>query len=443
MKRSLTLFTAILAYLVSTTGCAQGVAVREVAPPAADRLEAVMWAELDAWFPHCLDLENGGFRAAFDDRWQPLADPAAALVFQSRMTWVAAEVARRRPERRDEFAAYAEHGLGFLAQSMWDKEHGGFYWQVPRPGHAPSPQAELKHVYGNGFAIYAAANVYRLRGDEASLELAQNAYRWIEKHAVDPVNGGYVEALDRAGQPLKPSLDEDGRAVQDVIGTAIGYKSMNTHIHLLEAYTALYRVWPDPELRGRLESLLAIVADRIYVEPGCLNPFFTADWRAVPDHNSFGHNVETTYLLLEAAEALGPDAAARVEARAVKLSGQALAYGWDRERGGVYDAGTAFREPSDTTKVWWAQAEALNAFHLMAQHADGAEAEAYRQAFASTWQFVARHSIDPEGGGWWWSVEEDGGRVGPPGKGNDWKSAYHTVRALLEVTDRMRRADDR
>lgn len=437
MKSAPILSAVILSCLAAASGCAQGIASRDAGAPSAENIEAVMWAELEAWFPRCVNEEDGGFHAAYDDRWQPLDDAAAALVFQARMTWVAAEVARRRPERHDEYAAYADHGLRFLAENMWDNEHGGFYWQAPRPGHAPSEQANHKHIYGNGFAIYAAANVHRLRGDETSLDLAKRAYRWIEEHAADAAHGGYIEALDREGLPLAPAVDEHGRAMKDVIGTAIGFKSMNTHIHLLEGYTALYRVWPDPELRSRLESLLDIVADRIYVEPGCLNPFFTADWKPVPDHNSFGHNAETTYLLLEAAEALGHDVVARIETKAEKLTEQALAYGLDREHGGLYDAGTAFRDPVDTTKVWWAQAEALNAFHLMSTR-PGDQAT-YRAAFNSTWAFAIRHSTDPAAGGWWWSVDSEGDRIGRSGKGNDWKSAYHTVRALLEVTDRMGR----
>lgn len=434
-------------YLV--LGCclilANAVAVAAAPPaPSCDELEAVLWAELDGWFPRCVDEEQGGFTAEFDDRWNPTGVRSNSLVFQARMTWVAAEVARRRPEHRERFAAYAEHGLRFLEGSMWDDEHGGFFWELDAEGRPDGDRGAGKHAYGIGFAIYATANVYRLNGDEAALALAQRAFRWLERHAADPDHRGYIEAMDRQGAAIQPRRDEEGRWAKDVIGTAYGHKSMNTHIHLLEAYTALYRVWPDPLLRDRLRELFEIVLRRIYVEPGCLHLFFTPDWTPVPDHVSFGHNVETTYLLLEAAELLGPEAEAFARGPAERLTAHALQYGYDDERGGLYDAGSAFGGPTDTTRVWWAQAEALNAFHLMSvrRDEDAAANQPYADAFASLWQFVAEFSVDQDAGGWWWSVDEAGQRVGPTGKGNAWKAAYHTGRALLEITDRMRAAQD-
>ncbi len=414
-----------------------GVASAGVATPKAQDLERVMWAELNAWYPRCVDEKQGGFIASFDDDWTPLPaeKQSKGLVFQARMTWLAAEVGRRRPGHRERFAEHARHGLAFLRDAMWDDTHGGFFWELDRNGQPVGEAGASKHIYGQAFAVYAAANVYRLTEDDDALELAQRAYRWLEEHAADAEYGGYVEALDRAGEPIPPTLTDEGVWATDNIGTAFGYKSMNTHIHLLEAYTALYRVWPDEQLRGRLAALLRIVAGRVYTEPGCLNLFFTADWTPVPDHDSFGHDVETTYLLLEAAEALGHDAVAAVRGRAMKLTAHAWRYGYDRQRGGLYDQGTAFRPATDTTKVWWAQAEALNAFHLMATLAE--DPAPYAEAFAQTWVFTAEHLIDAEHGGWWWSVTASGLRNGQPGKGNNWKSGYHTVRALLEITDRM------
>ncbi|CAD7697488.1 unnamed protein product [Ostreobium quekettii] len=407
--------------------------------PSVDDLESVMWAELDAWYPRCVDVTHGGFTAGYDDKWNATDEQDKAIVFQARMTWVAAEVARRRPEVADMFEPYALHGLRHLEEAMWDARHGGFFWKLENDGaHAPDG-GHYKHVYGNAFAIYAAANVHRAVGDPESLALAQRAFRWLEDHAADAENGGYVEALDRRGRPLQPRLDENGMWALDHIGTAFGFKSMNTHIHMLEAYTALYRVWDDPELRDRLQALLDIIADRVYVEPGALGLYFTPGWAALPDHDSFGHDVETTYLMLEAAEVLGHEAVEAVRERAAKLTEHALMYGYDAELGGLYDSGSAFRNATDRTKVWWAQAEALNAFHLMSTIAEGEEGR-YEEAFARTWEFAEEFLIDGEHAGWWWSVDEVGVPNGEPGKGNNWKSAYHTVRAMLEIADRMRSA---
>ncbi|MEM7576291.1 MAG: AGE family epimerase/isomerase [Planctomycetota bacterium] len=428
-----------IALAIAASGASRASEASVTPPPAvtAAELEAALWGELDAWFPACIDRAHGGFTAGFDARWKPLPDQTKALVFQARMTWVAAEVALRRPEQRDRFEAYARHGLAFLEQTMWDPEHGGLFWQLSLNGEPVPPTGQHKHAYGMSFVIYAAANVYRLTGDPAALDLARRTYEWLETHAADHCHGGYIEAMDITGAALPARRDETGRWAHDVIGTAYGFKSMNTHIHLLEAYTAFYRVWPDESLGTRLASLIEIVTERLYVEPGCLHLYVTADWRPVPDHDSFGHDVETTYLLLEASELLGHDAAEKVWPKAKALTDHALDYGFDRQRGGLYYAGSAFHEPTDTTKVWWVQAEALNAFQLLSvKHP---EQPRYAKAFAQAWRFTADNLLDPQNGGWWTATDATGERTGDARKGTAWKSAYHTARALLEITDRMTR----
>ena len=173
---------------------------------------------------------------------------------------------------------------------MTDKRDGGLYWGLDDKG-VPVRGGE-KHAYGISFAIYGACGVYSATHDAKALDFAKRAYAWLDAHAHDAKNGGYYEALTRAGKPILTTVD--AAQPSDEIGTRYGFKTMNTHIHLLESLSALYAVWPDAGLRARLEEMFALVRDKVAVESvGCLNYQFTPDWKPLPDHDSFGHDVET------------------------------------------------------------------------------------------------------------------------------------------------------
>src|SRR6185436_580612 len=144
-----------------------------------------------------------------------------------------------------------------------------------------------KHLYGISFGLYGATAAYQATKDKRALTLAQETFKWIEQHAHDATNGGYFEWLTRDGKVVQAKTDNGRVEGVPVAGFPIGYKSMNTHIHLLESFTQLYEVWPDETLRARLKELLEITRDKICVEPGALNLYLTADWRATPDHDSY------------------------------------------------------------------------------------------------------------------------------------------------------------
>jgi mannobiose 2-epimerase len=211
---------------------------------------------------------------------------------------------------------------------------------------------------------------------------------------------------------------------------------MNTHLHLLESFTQLYEVWKDPTLRLRLEELLAILRDKISVEPGAMSLYFTNAWRPFPDHDSYGHDVEAAYLMLEASAVLGHTHDAATERTARMLVDHALAYGWDAILGGFYREGTTYGKPEDMLKEWWVEVEGLNALLLMHQKY-GAKSDLYFQAFQQQWSFVKGYQIDSEFHGLYAVIAPDG-KPPTPDKGNIWKAAYHDGRALLNVSDRLR-----
>jgi mannobiose 2-epimerase len=405
------------------------------------RMDALLREELTRdWYPRSVDHQRGGFHQTFARDWSSSPDGDTFLVYQARLTWTAAAFARYSPAHRDEFAGYARHGIAFLDAVMRDKEFGGFHWILDAKGRLDPRLGDEKHAYGISFVIYAASEVRHVTGDELALKVARDAFDWLDRHAHDAKHGGYFEALRRDGTPIL-ARNDDGAPIArraDRVGVYYGFKTMNVHIHLLEAVAALSQVDPRPVVKERLRELLAIVRDRIAVDPGALNLYLTPDWRAIPAHDSFGHDVETAYLLVEAAEALGIPDDARTWQVARSLVDHALDWGWDDEHGGFYDKGESFGAQAwDRKKVWWTEAEGLNALLVM-HYKFGTKTDRYVKAFRKQWDFIEKHLIDPVHGGWFAETTRDGTLMGDGAKANPWMANYHTSRALMNVATHLK-----
>jgi mannobiose 2-epimerase len=390
---------------------------------------------LDVWFPRTLDKASGGFRSNFDRNWKPFGRESKFSVFQGRMTWISAQVAVRRPELRNTYLPVAQHGVEYLTNTLWDKEKGGFYWGLDANGQISPFYTDGKHLYGMSFAIYGLAAAYQATNDPKALGYAQRGFRWIDEHAHDAKNGGYFEWLTRDGTPVTAHPETGVIEEMPVSRFPIGYKSMNTHIHLLESFAQLYEVWKDDLLRQRLEELLAIIRDKVCVDPGAMNLYFTNTWQAFPDHDSYGHDVEAAYLMLEAEDVLGKGHDPRTERMAKMLVDHALHYGWDQTLGGFYREGTTSGKPEHKEKEWWVQFEGLNAL-LMMHEKYGRETDRYFRAFQQQWSFIQKYQVDSEFHGVYNLVGEDGKPL-VTAKGEIWKAAYHDGRALLNVTERL------
>jgi mannobiose 2-epimerase len=290
--------------------------------------------------------------------------------------------------------------------------------------------------------------VHRATGDKSALELAQSGFRWLESHAHDAKHGGYFEALSRVGKPITASRGHkawDSTEIKsDAIGTRYGFKSMNSHIHLLEAFSALYERWPDATLKRRLLELHQLVRDKITVPSvGAMHLYFLFDWTPVPDHDSYGHDVETAFLLAESAHALGMPNDVQTWSVARRLVDHALEAGWDAQNGGFYDAGGIYGPIFKDNKVWWVQAEGLNALLLMHEKFGPGAARRgdpkYFEAFQKQWSFISRHQIDPQSPGWFTYVSRDGSKIISEAKSNAWQEGYHQGRAMMHVADGLRR----
>ncbi len=397
---------------------------------------------LDVWYPRAIDTVHGGFNADFARDWSALPSKGKFSVFQGRMTWVAAQVVLHRPQLSAQYLPYVRQGASYLADVLWDKQYGGFYWGLNDDGTISPTFSDHKHLYGISFCIYGLAAAYQATHDPRDLELAQRAFHWTDEHAHDAKNGGYYEWLTREGTPVqaKPYAAVVDNAPPG--GFPVGYKSMNTHIHLLESFTALLSVWPDPTLRARVVELQHLVRDVITAPPGAMNLFFTNDWQAVPDHDSYGHDVEATYLIDEADEALihaGAPPAAEQKERTEKvgrmLMDHALAYGWDAAHGGIYHSGAFSGLPDDQLKEWWVQMESLNTLLLLHERY-GRETDVYWKAFQLQWQWIQKYQVDHEFHGEYALIKPDGKPLSTT-KGEMWKASYHEARALMNVHERL------
>ena len=402
---------------------------------------------LDAWYPVSMDTVYGGFLSDFTYNWQPKGHQNKMLVTQTRHIWTASEAAMFYDE--DNYRKIAEHGFLFLKNKMWDVSFGGFYMQLNRRGdYSDSNFRNYKIAYGNAFAIYALASYYKMSGDTSALNLARKTFMWLNRYSYDPEYKGYFNILRRDGSRPSAGMGSNSGEITSYL-SATNWKDQNTSIHLLEAFTELYKVWPDSLLRERLHEIFVLIRDTIVNKKGFLALFFERDWTPVSfrdssdavreanyyyDHISFGHDVETAYLLLEASYVLGIESDTQTLTCARNLVDHALANGWDNDRGGFYDAGYYFNGSGhisiiNNAKIWWVQAEGLNALLLMARLFP--EEEKYYNVFMKQWEYINKYLIDHKHGGWYEEGLDNSPLKLKARKAYDWKINYHNARALM------------
>ncbi len=415
----------------------------------ADEIEySIHHQLLNKWYPAVVDEEYGGFLSNFTYDFQPEQKQEKMIVSQSRHVWTASKAAVYYPEKK-EYLDIAAHGFHFLRDNMWDEDLGGFYTLTDRSGKVLDTGLEAKTAYGNAFAIYGLAAYFHASGDTAALHLAQKAFHWLEEHSYDPVHKGYFQSLDRDGRPL---LDRSGLPST----SQIGYKDQNSSIHLLEAFTELYQVWQDALLRERLKEMLYLIRDTMVTDKGYLQLFFLPNWDPVSyrdsaehliekhhslDHVSFGHDVETAYLMLEAAHVLGIEDPKIMEI-GKKMVDHSLDFGWDQEVGGFYDGGYYFKGEEELTivkdtKNWWAQAEGLNTLLILADYFPEDRMD-YFGKFQQQWKYIKKYIIDQEHGEWYAGGLDKEPHLQKARKAHIWKTPYHNFRSLANCVQRLR-----
>jgi mannobiose 2-epimerase len=444
----------ILFVLIIIAGCKTSVEVGDDRLSLAEEIEHSARTQLlDLWYPTAIDSTHGGFLSAFSFDFKPTGDQNKMIVSQARHVWTTAKAAMAYPEV-DYYLKASSHGAEFLRDVMWDKTYGGFYQTVDRSGKVLPDENAQKTAYGNAFAIYGLAAYVMASNDTAALSLAKKAFMWLEKHSHDPIHKGYFQHLNRDGSVVVRG--------SDVPSTSdLGYKDQNSSIHLLEAFTELYQVWPDPLVAERLKEMLYLIRDTITTEKGYLTLFLLRDWTPVTfrdstneviekhhnlDHVSFGHDVETAYLMLEASHVAGIQKDTTTLRIAKKMVDHALMNGWDSVAGGFYDEGYYFRDkPGITitrdTKNWWAQAEGLNTLLLMADLFPD-DPMRYYDKFRKMWTYIDTYLIDHEHGEWYSGGIDKQPNLKTALKGHVWKACYHQYRSMENCVKRLRQSGE-
>jgi mannobiose 2-epimerase len=405
---------------------------------------------LPVWYPKVLDIVNGGYFSDFTYDWKPEGSQQKMIVTQARHVWSCAQL--KMFTKEDVYATYAKHGYVFLKDVMWDRVHGGFYNLVERNG-IPVKEKDagiiLKNAYGNAFGLYALATLYEATKEEEVLAFAKKVFLWLENNSYDPVYGGYYQFLT-----------EEGKAIKTGWG-GVPPKDQNSSIHLMEAFTQLYAVWPDPLVKKRLSEMIYLIRDKMTHEKGYLQLFFANDFTPFSlrdsllevqqkgwhlDHVSFGHDIETAYLLMDASEKLMDkepnDITLKKEHQKTmelgkKMVDHGLKWGWDKTSAGVYDAGYYYKLNDSLsiikdTKNWWAQSETLNTLWYFQQLYPN-DSMNYKHLFVEQWDFIKKYLIDWENGDWYASSLDKDPQAKFGRKSNIWKGNYHTIRTLLNV----------
>jgi mannose/cellobiose epimerase-like protein (N-acyl-D-glucosamine 2-epimerase family) len=388
------------------------------------------------WFPQVLDTENGGYRLHHDlsGRWKGPANKN--VVGQARTTWFLSYLARSR-HGKEEYLQAARHGYEFLMEYMRDPQWGGFYWEVDSTGKQVTKSG--KHLYGQAFALFAISEFAMAANDMTAAEAAQKLFETIERMAHDKEFGGYREFFQRDWNAAP--LPERG-----YLGAMPEMKSLNTHLHLMEALTTYFSLTKHFSLPGkalareRLTELLIIQSNAVVrkLDGACTNRH-RRDWTPLrgqhDDRVNYGHDLENISFLIEACTAMGIPFAPLMNLFRT-LFEQTARYGFDRRRGGFYASGFLQMRADSLRKIWWIQAEALLAImHLFLKTRDAL----YWHYFLRTLSWILGHQLDHGCGEWHQRIERDGKPSGD--KAGPWKTPYHTGRAVFSCLDMLNDLD--
>jgi cellobiose epimerase len=371
---------------------------------------------LPFWRERSLDHANGGFVAEVANDGILSANAPKGLILNARLLWTFSALYREMADKRD--LALARRAYDYLAKHFRDRQRGGYVWRVQQDGCVLE---SAKKIYGQAFCIYALCEYHRATGEAESLNAAIELFDLIERHAHDAVHGGYIEALAADWSPA-----QDLRLSDKDMEVA---KSMNNHLHLLEAYTSLYRVWHKRILAERLRELIMLFGSKMLTPAGHFDLFFDEDWNVRSNSYTYGHDIEAVWLLYEAAEALGDkELPGQVSQWIVSIARGVESEALDEEGGLAYEGRGGL--VINSGREWWPQAEAILGF-WRAYRITGDEK--YARIVARLWEFIEQRMVDRVHGEWFWRVFADGAVDQKEPKISEWKDPYHGVRMCLQM----------
>lgn len=377
---------------------------------------------LPYWMNQMTDEDHGGFygRITGNEVLMPEAEKGAVL--NARILWTFS--AAYRLLQQENYLATATRAKRYIIDHFYDRNYGGIYWSLDKDG---KPLDTKKQIYAIGFAIYGLSEYHRATGDSEALDYAIRLFHDIEEHSFDKDKNGYCEALTREWKEIADMRLSEKDANER--------KTMNTHLHILEPYTNLYRVWKDKRLEQQLKNLINLFTDKILNKDTFhLQLFFNDDWQSKYSIVSYGHDIEASWLLHEAALVTGDQSLiAKTEPIVYKIA-EAAAEGLLPGQGMIYEKHLDTSH-TDTDFHWWVQAETVVGFFNIYQHWNNEEA---LHKALSTWTFIKEKLIDYNHGEWFWSVQADGTINRKEDKAGFWKCPYHNSRMCMEIIERVK-----
>ncbi|SFQ36676.1 AGE family epimerase/isomerase [Parafilimonas terrae] len=376
---------------------------------------------LDYWMKHTVDEINGGFFGKIDNANDVYATAPKGAVLNARILWTFS--AAYNAINNEKYLSIATRAFEYLREHFIDKEYGGVCWTVDFEGKALDSK---KQVYALAFCIYGLSEYHLVTKNNEALNLALDLYKTIEEHSYDKQYKGYFEAFAKDWL----EMDDLRLSAKD----ANEKKTMNTHLHIIEAYANLYKVYPFEDLKNKIAELLELF-DTYFIDHKTwhLRLFFDEQWNEKPNVISYGHDIEAAWLLLQCAEIINDKKWIKIYKQyAVKIT-DATAEGLDKD-GGLWYEYEPLQKALIKEKHWWPQAEALvgfyNAYELTGD-------DKYLQQAVNTWQFIQQHILDSSHGEWFWGVKEDNSVMQKEDKAGLWKCPYHNSRACLEIIKRV------
>ena len=368
------------------------------------------------WIDKMQDTEHGGFYGQIDcnNTLHPEANKGAIL--NARILWTFSSAYRIL--KKKEYLDMAQRAFDYITAYFLDREYGGVYWELDYKGN---PVSTKKQTYVQGFMLYGFSEFYRATGNKQALELAKEFFYLIEK-CHDSELGGYLEAYTQDWKPIEDMRLSDKDANEK--------KTMNTHLHVLEPYTNLCRVWDNEQLKAAQKRLIGIFTERILdKKTNHLNLFFDEEWNVKSTAISYGHDIEASWLLFEAADVLG-DRGLLAEIKNISLEiADAASEGLQAEGSMIYEKDG---NHIDGDRHWWVQAESVVGYMYAYKNSKDIT---YKEKAARIWNYIRNQIVDQESGEWYWSRKEDGTINQKDDKAGFWKCPYHNGRMCMEMIE--------
>ncbi|MBA0883125.1 AGE family epimerase/isomerase [Flavobacterium undicola] len=375
---------------------------------------------LDYWSKFTIDTKKEGFIGQIDSNDHINYQAEKGSVLNARILWTFS--AAYQLTKKEEHKCIAKRAFDYIVNHFYDTEFGGVFWSVHYDG---TPKDTKNQIYAIAFVIYGMTEYYAISKEEKALEIAINLYQKIQEYCYDPVNKGYLEAFTREWKNIDDLRLSDKDANEK--------KTMNTHLHIVEGYANLYKVWKNENLRNVIVELLEVIETHFINEAtGHLKLFFDENWTEKPDVISYGHDIEASWLLLQCAEIVGNQKLIDNYTKYAIQITDATFEGIDNDGGLWYEYDLKTSELV-TEKHWWPQAELIigfyNSYQLTAK-------EIYLDVVLKNWAFVKKYILDTKNGEWYWGLNADYSLM-PKDKAGFWKCPYHNGRACIELISRI------